>query len=99
MIEVLWEYEVSPECSAEFERHYSATGAWAQFFARDMAYRGTVLLRDHEKPHRYVTRDVWESLDAYRSFRERFVAEYERIDQMCGALTLSEQQIGIFEVS
>lgn len=98
MIEVWWEYEVMPESAAEFVRHYSAGGTWAQLFRRDPAYRGTVLLRDAANPLRFATRDLWDSRAAYDAFRTQNAAEYERVDAACDLLTASERLVGIFEV-
>jgi hypothetical protein len=98
MVEILWEYEVKPECVEEFLRHYASGGTWARLFARDAAWRGTALLRSTEQALRYVTRDAWTDLAAYNSFRRRCAAEYAEIDTACRALTTEERLIGIFEL-
>ena len=68
---ILWEFEVKEGREEEFERMYGSKGDWARLFATGAGYRGTKLYRDAEKKGRYVTRDEWESKEAY----ERFVAE------------------------
>ena len=43
MIEIFWEFEVREGQAPEFARQYCSTGAWAEFFRRSPAYRGTTL--------------------------------------------------------
>lgn len=97
MIHIVWEFHVKPEKAAEFERHYSSFGTWATFFKKGDGYHGTVLVRDTEKPGRYLTFDLWDTLAAFRKFKARYSEEYSLIDRECEALTEKETCIGIFE--
>lgn len=97
MIHIVWEFHVKPEKAAEFERHYSSSGTWASFFKKGEGYHGTILVRDTEKPGRYLTFDLWGALADYKDFKTRFSEEYARIDRQCEALTENEACIGIFE--
>jgi heme-degrading monooxygenase HmoA len=90
----LWSFQVAPQCQAEFERIYGPDGDWAQLFRRAAGYRGTWLLRDVAEPGRYVTVDRWQDEAAWQSFRTRFAAEYQALDQRCEGLTLQEQALG-----
>ena len=98
MIQILWEYTLKPEQAINFESHYASRGDWALFFQKSPAYRGTVLLRDVDTAHRYVTIDVWSDRAAYDAFRREHTAEYEKIDRLCAEFTLDERCLGIFEV-
>ena len=95
MIHIVWEYRVKPEKAAEFECHYSGSGAWATFFKKGEGYRGTILVRDTEKLGRYLTFDLWDNLAAYHEFKSEFSEEYFRIDRECEALTEEETCLGI----
>jgi heme-degrading monooxygenase HmoA len=97
MIYILWEFTVAPEYRDEFERAYRSDGEWALLFRKDPEYRETILIRDYANPQRYMTLDVWEDRNSYASFKERFAAEYQEIDQKCEALTQDERHIGTFE--
>jgi len=94
---ILWEFEVKEGREEEFERMYGPKGDWARLFAGGKGYRGTELYRDAERKGRYVTRDEWESREAY----EKFVAEnrkkYETLDAAGEGLTVKEKRIGAFE--
>ena len=96
MIYVVWEFTVSPELIVAFEEAYRPDGIWAELFRRDSAYRETILLRDFAQAGRYLTIDVWENRESYSGFKERFAAEYRRIDEQCERLTSSERLIGMF---
>ena len=98
MIHIVWEFRVKPEKAAEFERAYSASGAWANFFKQGEGYHGTVLVRDAEHSGRYLTFDLWETLAAFHEFKSAFSEEYFRIDRECESLTEKETCLGIFEV-
>lgn len=99
MIQILWEYTVKPEQVANFESHYASRGTWAIFFQKSPAYRGTVLLRDPDVHHRYLTIDVWSDRAAYDAFRRDHAAKYEEIDRLCAEFTTAERCIGIFDLA
>jgi quinol monooxygenase YgiN len=97
MIQIVWEFRVQADKRDDFERHYAASGTWAEFFRRDTAYQGTQLLRDMTDPCRYVTIDTWEDQDSYGAFRAMHRQEYTALDQQMEALTESEQRLGVFD--
>ncbi len=93
----VWEYEVAPGRAREFERAYGPAGDWVRLFSRAPGHLRTELLRDAERPARYLTIDVWESRAAWERFRARWTAEYAALDARCGALTTRETQLGGFD--
>lgn len=97
MIYVLWEFQVALQNCAEFEKSYKDNGIWGQLFRRDSAYVKTVLARADEQAGSYLTIDVWKNRESYLQFKERFAADYAKIDKDCEALTDSERLIGVFE--
>ncbi len=97
MIQFVWEFIAREDKVAEFERHYDASGAWAQLFRKNAGFQGTQLLRDAENSRRYLTVDRWESEAAYRAMRERFAKEHEALDRACEEFTELERRIGAFE--
>ncbi|HEU5234219.1 MAG TPA: antibiotic biosynthesis monooxygenase [Terriglobales bacterium] len=97
MIYVMWEFQVAPENRSKFETAYKGDGIWAQLFQRDAAYVETILVRSDEHAGTYLTIDVWKNRESYLQFKQRFAADYAKIDKDCEALTDSERLIGIFE--
>ena len=96
MIRIIWQFRVPPETQPAFERVYGAEGDWAQLFSRGEGYGGTTLLRDTEDHLRYLAVDLWESLETFAAFKERFAAEYEALDRACEPLSIEERRIGSF---
>lgn len=99
MYVILWELEPKPEAVAAFERAYGPDGDWVRLFGTGAGYRGTELLRDLEKPRRYITIDRWDSREAYLGFVARAAAEYDALDKRCQALTAREALIGRFDAA
>jgi hypothetical protein len=96
MTEILWEFVAREDHREEFEREYSPKGAWAQFFRRSPAYRGTRLLAGAD--NRYITIDQWDSQEAYEEFRLANRQEYDEMDNRFQAFTVSERCLGVFEM-
>lgn len=92
----LWEFEVPPERRNEFVRHYGPNGTWAQLFRRAPGYLETLLLEDQHAPTRFLTIDRWASSEAHEAFMRASRSEYERIDRLCEALTVSERSLGSY---
>ena len=90
----LWEFRVSPARQAEFESRYGPEGDWVRLFRRATGYLGSELLQDRADPLRYLTVDRWQSLEAWRSFRSRFAADYERLDREFERLATHEAALG-----
>jgi len=93
----IWKFKVFLHKAKEFQRIYGPEGEWVQLFKQGAGYRQTLLLKDLDVPGVYVTVDQWETEAAYKSFKEKFAAEFEALDQYCENLTESEVQVGRFE--
>ena len=93
----IWTFEVAPENAAEFERVYGRGGEWVALFRGASGYRSTQLLRDRDRPGRYITIDTWDSIAAFEAFRAANAAAFEALDRQCEALTSGESLVGRFE--
>lgn len=97
MVQFVWEFIARADKIDDFERHYAASGSWADLFRKSSGYLSTQLLRDAETPRRYLTIDRWDSAASYHAMREKFAGEHEALDRACEAFTESERRIGVFE--
>jgi len=95
---IVWEFHVAAAKRRKFERAYGPDGVWAKFFRSAPDYRGTELLRDRNKPGRYLTADRWNSRAAYERFRNSNSDQYQAIDERCEALTEREIEIGHYNI-
>jgi ribosomal-protein-alanine N-acetyltransferase len=93
----VWEFRVRPGRRRVFEKTYGPEGAWADLFRRDRGYLGTELVRDRERPLRYLTLDFWTSRQAYRRFLKQNRAAYQQLNRRCELLTARERLIGEFD--
>jgi len=93
----LWEFFVPQDCQSDFEKAYGPEGAWVQLFRRSVGHLGSELIRDLDRPGRYVTLDHWTSRDAFHNFKREHADEYAAIDQQCERLTEREVFLGAFE--
>lgn len=60
-----------PEMQCEFEAAYGPEGEWGRLFQKDAAFVRTALVRDPNKPGRYLTLDFWTSREAYENFASK----------------------------
>jgi quinol monooxygenase YgiN len=93
----LWEFQVKPASISAFEETYGPTGAWAQLFRQSPDYLGTELVRDLNRPGRYLTLDRWTSGESLLRFKQDHQAAYAELDKQCESLTEREVFLGEFE--
>ena len=98
MVQVVWTFVVKPEAVEPFTRAYGASGDWARLFARYPGFLGTSLARDVANPLRFATIDAWRSLPDRERMLEDARDEYARLDAAFGSFTVSEMEVGVFEV-
>ena len=96
MIEIVWEFVVKEEAQGQFELAYGPGGAWSKLFARCPGFRGTTLIRDTQNPRRYLTIDLWDSLEQREQALDEHKAEYADLDAAFAGWTETETELGIF---
>jgi heme-degrading monooxygenase HmoA len=93
----VWEFIVRHEAIPEFERVYGSEGPWVQLFRAFPGYRGTTLLRDLANPRRYLTVDLWDTVEDRGAMLAVAREQYQQLDGQSSGLTESEAEIGVFE--
>ena len=96
MYVVIWQYVVTPENAAAFERAYGTDGEWVALFRRADGYVDTQLHRDEKDVSYYLTIDHWKSTEHYEAFRRNYASEYAAIDTACATLTSEEHFVGAY---
>lgn len=98
MVEIVWEYVVKEEAQGQFELAYGPGGAWSKLFGQCAGFRGTTLMRDINNPRRFLTIDLWDSLEQ----REQALADnreaYDSLDASYDEWTESEREVGVFRI-
>lgn len=93
----IWQFKVAKGRGLEFERAYGPDGDWVRLFRRSKGYVRTTLIRDIKESSLYITIDEWESRDYFQKFKEKFQADYSKLDLQFSSLTESEILIGEYE--
>ena|ERR1700742_4430890 len=93
---IVWEFRVRPDREAEFEEKYGPEGLWARLFRKSADYERTELVRDVAIKGRFLTLDYWQTEEAFHEFKQRNLAEYERLDKEFEGLTEQETRLGAF---
>ena len=93
---IVWEFRVRQEKADEFLKKYGPEGNWARFFRGSNGYIRTELVRDVSDHLRFLTLDVWKTEEEFSEFRERNLAEYQRLDREFEGLTERETRLGAF---
>ena len=89
----IWMFRPRSGFEREFEAIYGNTGEWTRLFELGDGYLGTELHRVADEPPEYRTIDRWESRAAWETFRERYKAPYESLDERAARVTDLEQLI------
>ncbi len=99
MIAIVWEFVVKPESIPTFLQVYGPNGDWATLFRQYAGYEGTTLLQDSVANTRFLTIDAWKDVALFNQMRQSSQKEYSRLDSMCRALTVSERELGVFNIA
>ena len=93
---VVWEFQVKPECRAEFVLAYGPDGEWARLFSRSPEFLGVELVGSVGNPERFFTLDHWSSAAGMDMFLAANATAYEVLDRKFTGLTLWELRVGAF---
>jgi quinol monooxygenase YgiN len=93
---VVWEFQVKPECEAEFVAAYGPEGDWARLFRRSPEFQGLELLGSAGNTGRFFTLDHWSSSAAMDVFLQTNATAYDVLDRRFSGLTVWERRIGGF---
>lgn len=87
-----WRFRAAPGREADFEKAYGPDGDWAKLFWHGAGFLGTQLRRTKNEGE-YLTIDLWESAEAWETFRRDFSDEYQALDARCDKLTSLEEEV------
>ena len=96
MIAIMWQFDVKPGHTAEFEQLYGVEGEWTAMNRHSRSYLGSSFLHDQNRSSRYILVEYWSEMLVYeqhRAFRADAVASLEQRSQ---ALVESVEPLGVF---
>lgn len=98
MIEVVSEYVVNPEHAGRFELAYGPGGAWSNLLADAPGFRGASIMRDEQRPDRYLTVEVWDSPAQRESALSERQIGYVRLLRDMESWSESIHELGTFRM-
>ncbi|MCA1563676.1 MAG: antibiotic biosynthesis monooxygenase [Acidobacteria bacterium] len=96
MVAVVWQIEVRPDKSAEFERFYGADGDWTKLSRRSRSFLGSSFLRDIVAETRYLIVEYWSEMLVYERHLADFGDETKSLETERAKFVASVAPLGVF---
>lgn len=96
MVAVVWQLEVLPDKSAEFERFYGADGDWTKLSRRSRSFLGSSFLRDIVADTRYLLVEYWSEMLVYERHLADFGDETKSLETERAKFVARVAPLGVF---
>lgn len=96
MVAVVWNIEITPDHSEEFERFYGADGEWTALSRRSRSFLGSSFLRDLANPVRYLLVEYWSEMVVYEKHLADFGKEVGSLEQERSRFVVRMEALGVF---
>ena len=96
MVAVVWQFDIQPEMTADFERLYGADGDWTKLSRRSRSFLGSSFLRDIGTENRYLLVEYWGEMVVYEKHLADFNDELQALEKERERLVERMETIGVF---
>ena len=96
MIAVVWQIEIHPGKSEEFEQLYGASGEWTRLSRRSRSFLGSSFLRDLASETRYMLVEYWSEMVVYEKHLAQFGGEVKELEEKRQRLVERVYPLGVF---
>jgi hypothetical protein len=96
VVAVVWNIEIAPDQSQEFERFYGADGEWTALSRKSRSFLGSSFLRDIARPERYLLVEYWSEMLVYERHRSDFDSEVALLEQQRDRFVVRIEAVGLF---
>jgi len=96
VIAVIWEFDVAPGNSEEFERFYGADGEWTKLSRRSRSFLGSSFLRDIAVDNRYVLVEYWAEMVVYERHMTSFDSDLKELEIQRDRFVKQLHPLGVF---
>jgi hypothetical protein len=96
VVAVVWQVDIRPGVSKEFEHLYGADGAWTKLSRRSRSFLGSSFLRDMGSETRYLLIEYWGEMIVYEKHLADFGDEVTKLEQQRSQLVERMETIGVF---
>ena len=96
MVAIVWQLDVRPGRTKEFEDLYGADGAWTELSRRSREFLGSSFLRDIASDHRYLLVEYWGEMVIYEKHLADFGDEVAELERLRAELLEHREALGVF---
>jgi quinol monooxygenase YgiN len=96
VVAVVWQFEILPDRSEEFERFYGADGEWTKVSRRSRSFLGSSFLNDLAHPERYLLVEYWSEMVVYEKHRADFDSEMQALEEQRQRFVNRMEALGVF---
>jgi quinol monooxygenase YgiN len=97
VVAVVWELEIHPGTSEDFERFYGADGEWTAVSRRSRSFLGSSFLRDHSDSTHYMLIEYWSEMVVFEKHRASHATEAGHLEKERDAYCVSITAMGLFQ--
>lgn len=96
MVAVVWNIEITPNQSEDFERFYGADGEWTALSRRSRSFLGSSFLRDLANPVHYLLIEYWSEMVVYEKHLSDFSREVDSLEEERNRFVVRMEALGVF---
>ena len=94
----MWEFMVKPGKEKDFEVLNGSKGGWYQFFKHSPDFISTSLLKDENAARRYLTQDIWKSIEGFKEYVRQNKPDFDALDKANAELYENVKHLGYFNL-
>jgi quinol monooxygenase YgiN len=96
VVAVVWQIDVRPEATSEFEHLYGADGAWTKLSRRSRSFLGSSFLRDIGSSNRYLLVEYWGEMVVYEKHLADFGDQLKALEDKRAQIVERMETVGVF---
>jgi quinol monooxygenase YgiN len=96
VVAVVWQFDVRPGASEEFEKLYGIDGDWTKLSRRSRSFLGSSFLRELGSETRYLLVEYWGEMVVYEKHLVSLDDEVKELEQKRVEVVESMQNLGVF---
>jgi hypothetical protein len=96
VVAVVWNIEINPEQSEQFERFYGADGEWTALSRKSRSFLGSSFLRDLAHVERYLLIEYWSEMLVYERHLADFGDEVQTLETVRRQFVVRMEAVGVF---
>jgi len=96
VVAVVWQFDIRPGMTEEFERLYGADGDWTKLSRRSRSFLGSSFLRDIGSESRYLLVEYWGEMVVYEKHVADFSDELSGLERERERLVDRMETVGVF---